>query len=98
MFDLVNFAKDKNLTVMISAFANEDLVCIGLIDADNLVCTAADLFMVKQPDETDNQYEERFMAFIMRQYSKVVEERAKHTKNAQLAKQREEIEKMFRGL
>lgn len=96
MFDIVKFAEDTHLSVVFTGLNSIQLVGVGIFDDNGY--TASEMFMVRQPDETDSQYNDRFKACIMRMYDKLRSAREEHVKNAQLAQQREEIEKMFRGL
>lgn len=96
MFDVIGFAMDTGLTVAITGVKNENVVGVGVQDDTGYM--SGELLMVKQPDETDAQYSERLEAFFDRLYTDIETKRAQHVKNAQLAKQRAELEEMFRRL
>ncbi len=96
MFDVPKFVSRTKLAVTIVGVEKEDIVGIAVSDDSGYM--SGGIFMVKQPDETDMQYSDRFERFVSKHAAKLGSKKAQHIKNAYDSHKREEIEKLFRGL
>lgn len=95
MFDIIDFAGGTGLTVTVVGMKNPNIA--GIAVSDNYGYMAGDIFMVKQPDETDAQYAERLQKFIEQRAAELGSKKALHIKNAYDSRKRAVIEDMFRG-
>lgn len=95
MFDVPKFVRNSKFSVTIVGLEKEDIV--GIAVSDDCGYMSGGIFMVKQPDETETQYSDRYERFVSAHAANLGRKKAQHIKNAYDSHKRAEIEKLFRG-
>ncbi len=96
MFDIIDFVNQSDLTITFASLV-DDPVFIGVAVSDyDSGIMVTDVFMVRQPDETDSDYDSRLRAFVEKQAAKIGKEKAGQISAKQVSRQLAEREKFFR--
>ncbi|MBQ3981776.1 MAG: hypothetical protein II631_06995 [Treponema sp.] len=95
MFDIFEFAKETGLCVFFGAPSVKAPEC-GYLSVCNDDDSAEEVFMLRQCDETDAEYEGRLKHRLECLAKELKDKDAEHRSNADNARRREEIEQFFR--
>lgn len=96
MFDIIDFVNQSGLTITFARLVDDPVfIGVGVSDYDSGIVVTG-VFMVRQPDESDSQYESRLKAFVERQAAKIGKEKASQISAKQVSRQLAEREKFFR--
>ena len=96
MFDIIDFVNQSGLTITFASLVDDPvLIGVAVSDYDSGIMVN-DVFIVRQPDESDSEYESRLKAFVERQAAKIGKEKAGQISAKLVSRQLAEREKFFR--
>lgn len=95
MFDIIDFVNQSGLIITFAGLDDPVLIGVAVSDYDSGIMVN-DVFMVRQPDESDSDYESRLKAFVEKQAAKIGKEKAGQISAKQVSRQLAERERFFR--
>ena len=95
MFDIFKFAQETGLCVFVGAPSAKAPEC-GYLSVCNDDDSAEEVFMLRQCDETDAEYEGRMKHRLECLAQELKDKDEEHRSNADKARRREEMEQFFR--